>query len=62
MVRIQTSFPLAGVLSSIIYQGILEAASVLFVYWAAIQWPDHTAANTPGMSAAALVNYNMPMR
>lgn len=31
-----------GVLSSIIYQGILEAASVLFVYWSAIQWPVHT--------------------
>lgn len=31
-----------GVFSSIIYQGILEAASVLFVYWSAIQWPVHT--------------------
>lgn len=31
-----------GVLSSIIYQGILEAASVLFVYWSAIQWPVHS--------------------
>ncbi|MHC5249964.1 calcium-translocating P-type ATPase, SERCA-type [Enterococcus sp. LJL90] len=31
-----------GVLSSIIYQGILEGATVLFVYWAAIQWPVHT--------------------
>lgn len=49
-----SNFFSGGVLSSIIYQGILEAASVLFVYWAAIQWPDHTAANTPGMSAAAL--------
>lgn len=28
-------------MSSIIYQGILEAASVLFVYWSAIQWPVH---------------------
>ncbi|GCF95149.1 ATPase [Enterococcus florum] len=32
-----------GVFSSIIYQGILEAATVLFVYWSAIQWPVHTA-------------------
>lgn len=31
-----------GVMSSIIYQGILEAATVLFVYWSAIQWPVHT--------------------
>jgi Ca2+-transporting ATPase len=31
-----------GVLSSIIYQGILEAGTVLFVYWSAIQWPVHT--------------------
>lgn len=31
-----------GVLSSIIYQGILEAAAVLFVYWSAIQWPVHS--------------------
>lgn len=31
-----------GVFSSIIYQGILEAATVLFVYWSAIQWPVHT--------------------
>ncbi len=30
-----------GVLSSIIYQGLLEAATVLFVYWSAIQWPVH---------------------
>lgn len=32
-----------GVFSSIIYQGILEAATVLFVYWSAIQWPVHTS-------------------
>ncbi|MBO1305691.1 cation-translocating P-type ATPase [Enterococcus sp. 669A] len=31
-----------GVFSSIIYQGILEAATVLFVYWSAIQWPVHS--------------------
>ncbi|MGX7350686.1 potassium/sodium efflux P-type ATPase, fungal-type [Enterococcus canis] len=31
-----------GVMSSIIYQGILEGATVLFVYWSAIQWPVHT--------------------
>ncbi|MGG5315566.1 cation-translocating P-type ATPase [Enterococcus sp. AZ072] len=31
-----------GVLSSIIYQGILEGATVLFVYWSAIQWPVHS--------------------
>ncbi|MBO1304945.1 cation-translocating P-type ATPase [Enterococcus sp. 669A] len=30
-----------GVFSSIIYQGILEGATVLFVYWSAIQWPVH---------------------
>lgn len=31
-----------GVFSSIIYQGILEASTVLFVYWSAIQWPVHS--------------------
>ncbi|WP_424685453.1 calcium-translocating P-type ATPase, PMCA-type [Enterococcus sp.] len=30
-----------GVMSSIVYQGILEAGTVLFVYWSAIQWPVH---------------------
>lgn len=32
-----------GVFSSVIYQGIVEAAIVLFAYWAAIQWPVHSA-------------------
>lgn len=36
-----SNFFSGGVLSSIIYQGILEAAVVLFVYWSAIQWPVH---------------------
>ncbi|EAG2809466.1 HAD family hydrolase, partial [Listeria monocytogenes] len=33
-----SNFFSGGVMSSIIYQGILEAATVLFVYWSAIQW------------------------
>ncbi|WP_313537558.1 cation-translocating P-type ATPase [Enterococcus sp.] len=37
-----SNFFSGGVMSSIIYQGILEAATVLFVYWSAIQWPVHT--------------------
>lgn len=45
-----------GVMSSIIYQGILEAAAVLFVYWSAIQWPAHTAENMIGFSSSALYN------
>ncbi|HCO73068.1 MAG TPA: ATPase, partial [Enterococcus sp.] len=36
-----SNFFSGGVMSSIIYQGILEAATVLFVYWSAIQWPVH---------------------
>lgn len=38
----QSSFFSGGVLSSVIYQGILEAALTLFVYWSAIQWPVHS--------------------
>ncbi|MCQ9209180.1 cation-translocating P-type ATPase [Granulicatella seriolae] len=38
-----SNFFSGGVMSSIIYQGILEAATVLFVYWSAIQWPVHEA-------------------
>ena len=41
-------------MSSIIYQGILEGATVLFVYWSAIKWPAHTALNMVGLSAAEL--------
>ena len=37
----KSNFFSGGVMSSIIYQGIIEAASVLFVYWSAIQWPVH---------------------
>ncbi|HCE11942.1 cation-translocating P-type ATPase [Enterococcus sp.] len=40
-----SNFFSGGVMSSIIYQGILEAATVLFVYWSAIQWPVHTSYN-----------------
>ncbi|WP_313629171.1 cation-translocating P-type ATPase [Enterococcus italicus] len=50
----QSNFFSGGVLSSIIYQGILEAATVLFVYWSAIQWPAHTAENMIGLTAAQL--------
>lgn len=50
----KSNFFSGGVLSSIIYQGILEAATVLFVYWSAIQWPAHTADNMIGLSAAQL--------
>ncbi|MDH6363586.1 Ca2+-transporting ATPase [Enterococcus sp. PF1-24] len=35
-----------GVLSSIIYQGILEGGITLFVYWFALEFPVHTLANT----------------
>ncbi|WP_430610196.1 cation-translocating P-type ATPase [Enterococcus sp. DIV0876] len=40
-----SNFFSGGVMSSIIYQGILEAATVLFVYWSAIQWPVHASYN-----------------
>ena len=49
-----SNFFSGGVLSSIIYQGILEAATVLFVYWSAIQWPAHTVENMIGLSASQL--------
>lgn len=49
-----SNFFSGGVLSSIIYQGILEAATVLFVYWSAIQWPAHTVENMVGLSASQL--------
>lgn len=49
-----SNFFSGGVMSSIIYQGILEAAAVLFVYWSALKWPAHTAANMPGLDAAGL--------
>jgi Ca2+-transporting ATPase len=49
-----SNFFSGGVMSSIIYQGILEAAAVLFVYWSALQWPAHTAANMPGLDATGL--------
>lgn len=51
-----SNFFSGGVMSSIIYQGILEAAAVLFVYWSAIQWPAHTELNMIGLSAAELYN------
>src|SRR5699024_1560613 len=38
----KSNFFSGGVMSSIIYQGILEGAAVLFVYWSAIQWPVHS--------------------
>lgn len=41
----KSNFFSGGVMSSIIYQGIIEAASVLFVYWSAIQWPVHATYN-----------------
>ncbi|WP_414841139.1 cation-translocating P-type ATPase [Enterococcus saccharolyticus] len=49
-----SNFFSGGVMSSIIYQGILEAAAVLFVYWSALKWPAHTLANMPGLDAAGL--------
>lgn len=39
----KSNFFSGGVMSSIIYQGILEGAAVLFVYWSAIQWPVHNS-------------------
>ncbi|GAA3010836.1 cation-translocating P-type ATPase [Tetragenococcus solitarius] len=41
----KSNFFSGGVMSSIVYQGIVEAASVLFVYWSAIQWPVHATYN-----------------
>lgn len=51
--RNQTSSP-GGVLSSVIYQGITQGALTLIVYKMAIEFPAHTAANMPNLSAAAL--------
>lgn len=51
-----SNFFSGGVMGSIIYQGILEAATVLFVYWSAIQWPAHTELNMVGLSATELYN------
>ena len=42
----KASFFSGGVLSSIIYQGVLQAALVLGVYGLALLYPDHTLANT----------------
>ncbi|MCD5001608.1 cation-translocating P-type ATPase [Enterococcus saccharolyticus] len=49
-----SNFFSGGVMSSIIYQGILEAAAVLFVYWSALKWPAHTAMNVQDLSASGL--------
>lgn len=47
-----SNFFSGGVLSSVIYQGIAEAAITLGVYFAAIQWPAHLTLNATQQAAA----------
>lgn len=49
-----SNFFSGGVLSSVIYQGILQGGLILFVYHLAITNPAHTAMNMPELSAQAL--------
>ncbi|GAB2025131.1 cation-translocating P-type ATPase [Lactovum odontotermitis] len=53
----KASFFSGGVLSSIIYQGILQAALVLGVYGLALQFPAHTTANTTVAQARELLHH-----
>ncbi|WP_206911704.1 calcium-translocating P-type ATPase, PMCA-type [Enterococcus sp. DIV0840] len=50
----KSNFFSGGVLSSVIYQGITQGALTLIVYKMAIEFPAHTAANMPNLSATAL--------
>lgn len=54
-----SNFFSGGVMSSVIYQGILEAAITLGVYWAAIQWPAHVVLTTAQEAAAAASNIGL---
>ncbi|MBL1230418.1 cation-translocating P-type ATPase [Enterococcus sp. BWB1-3] len=49
-----SNFFSGGVLSSVIYQGVLQGGLILFVYHLAITNPAHTAINMPNLSAQAL--------
>lgn len=49
-----SNFFSGGVMSSVIYQGMIQGGLTLFVYYMAIRYPAHTAANMPELSAKAL--------
>jgi Ca2+-transporting ATPase len=53
----KANFFSGGVLSSIIYQGILQAALVLGVYGLALKFPAHTVANTTLAQAKELLTH-----
>lgn len=50
----KSNFFSGGVLGSVVYQGIVQGGLTLFVYKMAIEFPAHTAANMPDLSAQAL--------
>ncbi|MHC5226762.1 cation-translocating P-type ATPase [Enterococcus sp. LJL99] len=50
----KSNFFSGGVFGSVVYQGIVQGGLTLFVYKMAIEFPAHTAANMPGLSAQAL--------
>lgn len=52
----KSNFFSGGVLSSVIYQGIVQGGLTLFVYKMAIEFPAHTAANMPELTEKALYN------
>ncbi|MGC6767150.1 cation-translocating P-type ATPase [Enterococcus sp. LJL51] len=49
-----SNFFSGGVLTNVIYQGVLQGGLILFVYHLAITNPAHTAINMPQLSAQAL--------
>jgi Ca2+-transporting ATPase len=53
----KANFFSGGVLSSIIYQGVLQAALVLGVYGLALKFPAHTLANTTVAQAQELLRH-----
>ena len=50
----KSNFFSGGVFGSVLYQGIVQGGLTLLVYKMAIEFPAHTAANMPGLSAQAL--------
>lgn len=50
----KSNFFSGGVLSSVVYQGIVQGGLTLLVYKMSILFPAHTAANMPNMTAQAL--------
>lgn len=52
----KSNFFSGGVLGSVVYQGIVQGGLTLLVYKMAIEFPAHTAANMPGLSAQALTD------